>query len=125
MTEKNEQFGECEVELYDHEMVRVRDIHQQLNDEFARRDPYANPLIWYELQERAKDLFYKIGLIVEVHITKALLGQGGPEVVVMRRVPGHQDNTYGHDHELKKIQVLESKRRGEKFLGEKDGKSFG
>lgn len=116
MTE--EKFAYETPDLYDWEMAHIEQvIAPKLYMEFSRKRNTPKEL--EEFQKVAFDEFLKIGLVVEVNIAKALFDIGPPDIEIIRRVPGHSDNKYGHDHEAHRVEVLKGNSRGEKYLGEK------
>jgi hypothetical protein len=111
-------------DLYDHEISRIGPIWQRLMSEFSSRPNSRANLD--ELAKRASDAFLKIGLVVEVDTSGALIvdprtmRSGSPEITIIGRVPGSVENREGFDHELKRAEVILSRERGEDFAGQRD-----
>jgi hypothetical protein len=110
-------------DLYDHEIARIPPIWQKLMAEFsAKPNTRAN---LDELAKRAAEEFIRIGLVVEVDTSGALITDprtmraGSPEIVILGRLPGSPEDEHGFDHERKRDEVLRSRERGEDFLGQK------
>ena len=115
----SDQFEDSIPDLYDWEEAAIQhDVMPKLA-KFMRMANTRENL--EEFKKIAQDEFLKIGLIVEVNIAKALFNIGPPDIEVVKRIPGHADNKYGHDHEFHKTEVLKGNALGEKFLGERDG----
>jgi len=115
MTDK---FIGQDADLYDYEKAK---IDKEIMPELARRF-YYKEASQHNLEEMTKwitDQFLKMGLIIHVNTAEAYLGVGPPKVSVVSRLSGHSDSKYGHDHERKRKEVVESRELGEKYRGEK------
>lgn len=113
-----EEFAGQQVDLYDYEVMK---IEQEIMPEIARRF-YYKASTQENLDEMTKHIvqaFFDLGLVVRVNTAEAYLGVGPPKIEIMSRVSGHSDNKYGHDHERKQSEVLDSRELGEKYRGEK------
>lgn len=77
-----------------------------------------------EFAKYTKEAFHKLGFVVDVDTMPCIIADakgrtGPPEIVVIRRV----DPSKTMDHEYKRWEVLKAKERGEKYLGEKGGRT--
>lgn len=104
-------------DLYDHEIATVDKIGRMLAHQFSRRPATVENL--EELVKAAHGAFLAEGFIVEVDTAKCLILNEPPEVMIIGKVPGHDDHKYGMDHERKRHEVLRSKQTGEKYDGHK------
>lgn len=109
-------------ELYDHEIAKIGPIWQKLMIDFSRKANNQKNL--EELARRATEEFHKIGLLIDVNTMPCVVADdrgmtGPPEIIILGRTKGADEDKYGFDHELKMVEVRRSKERGEKFLGEK------
>lgn len=109
-------------DLYDADVVRVGKVWRELMYKYGRKR--ATRLNLEELEKEARDEMFKIGLVATVDTSACYLGVGMPVLQIDGRVPGHEFNTHGLDHSRKRVEVLESRERGEAYLGEKDGKTL-
>jgi len=114
--------GIDQADLLDADIVRIGAVYREMNARFMRKSPTKQNLS--ELQSWATDAFFKIGLVAKVDVVEPLLGVGPPTVEIIGHVPGHEFHEHGLDHDRKKIEVLASRERGEKYYGEKDGKTI-
>ena len=113
-------------DLYDHEVAAIGRVWTELSGKWSRKPNSRANL--QEFAKEAHDSFLKLGFVVNVMWENNLMinpetMQPFPiEIEVMGRVPGieyTEDGVALHDHERHRDQVIKSKERGEKFLGQK------
>lgn len=102
-------------DLYDHELAEVDRIGREIARKFSHKSATRQNL--EELVKYAHHKFLEIGLIVEVDTAKSLILGEPPEVMIIGKVPGHEDHKHGFDHERKRSEVIRSKEMGEKYDG--------
>jgi hypothetical protein len=104
-------------DLYDHEVATVDRIGKEIAHKFSHRTATFENL--EELVKFAHGRFLEEGFIVEVDTAKCLVLGEAPEIMIIGKVPGHDDHKHGFDHERKRHEVLKSKDTGEKYLGQR------
>lgn len=109
-------------DLYDADVVRIGKTWKGIMTRFSRKEPSRHNL--EELAKSAQQAFFDIGFVVQVDVTKRLLGVGNVELEIQGRVPGHADNVYGLDHARKRAEVRLANDRGERHLGASDGRTL-
>ena len=111
-------FTGQDVDLYDWEVAK---IEQELMPPIVRRFSRlpATEKNLEEMASRIQDAFMTLGIVAHVNTAYAYMGTGQPEVLLVTRIPDHDDSKYGHDHERKKTEVVEAKELGEDYRGQK------
>ncbi|MDE2100437.1 MAG: hypothetical protein KGL39_24505 [Patescibacteria group bacterium] len=117
-------------DLYDEEITKAGQALLKINQEFMHM--LATPKAYEELQKRVHDEFFKIGLVARVDIPTYIVEGSdnepvvkAPTIEIVGRVPGSslsvtEEGLQLFDHERKRHEVIKSRERGEKILGEKE-----
>lgn len=104
------------IDLYDEDIGVLGEIWADMQMRFSRKANTIENLA--ELEKRTVDECFKAGLVVRVHTSECLMGIGPVTIEPIGRLAKAHDGYY--DHERKRSEVLLSKDKGEKFLGEKE-----
>jgi hypothetical protein len=109
-------------DLTDAEHKKCVELAWALRQVFATRANTKDNL--EEFAKVAKEGYQKLGFVIDVDTMPCVIADqhgrtGPPEIVVIRRL--NPETTM--DHEYKRWEVLKAKERGEKFLGEKGGRT--
>lgn len=110
MSQDNGQ-GLTSADMYDEDVKRIAVMWRSLMAQYARKP--NDHFHVSEMAKRAQDEAFKIGYVVRVHTSECLLGIGPATIEVLRRVPGHDFNKYGMDHEKQRHNVLRAVERNE------------
>lgn len=104
-------------ELYDYEIMKVGKIAKEISSEFSKKTNTQMNLA--EMAKKAEDRFQEIGLRVHVDLAPVLFFQP-PCIEILGRIDTTENAKQEFDHDRKRWEVLASKAKGEKFLGEKE-----
>ena len=104
-------------DLYDYEIAVIDKIGRELAHKFSHRSSTVANL--EELVKTAHAAFLKEGFIVEVDTAKCLILNEPPEVMIIGKVPDHNDHHHGMDHSRKRSEVLKARETGESYLGKR------
>jgi len=104
-------------DLYDHDIAKVDRIGRELAHRFSKKE--ANMQNLEELVRAGHDMFLAEGFVVEIDTAKCLILNEPPEVMIIGKVPDHDDHKHGFDHERKRDEVLKAKQTGEAYLGKR------
>jgi len=110
MTEYAEQ-GITSADMHDEDVKRIATMWRELMRRYSKKP--NDHLHVGEMAKRAQDEAYKIGYVVRVHTTECLLGIGPATIEVVGRVPGHEYNKHGFDHERQYHEVRRAVDRNE------------
>lgn len=98
-------------EMYDPDIQRIAAMWREIMMLYSRK-PNDHFHVG-EMAKRAQDEAFKIGYSIRVHTAECLLGIGPATIEVIGRVPGHEFNTHGLDHERKSHEIRRAVDRNE------------
>jgi hypothetical protein len=97
--------------MYDEDIKRIGVIWREIQQQFMRK-PNDHFHVG-EMAKRAQDECFKIGYVIRVHTAECLLGVGPATIEVIGRVPGHEFNVHGLDHERRGHEIRRAVERNE------------
>ena len=89
--------GLTSADMYDEDVKRIAVMWNELMQRYSTKP--NDHLHVGELAKRATDMAFEMGYTIRVHTTECLLGIGPLTVEFVGRVPGHDFNKHGYDHE--------------------------
>lgn len=114
-------------DLYDYEVATIGRILKELTSRWSRTTNTKQNL--QEFAKAANDMFLRAGFIVNVQWENTLIAvpdvtsrSGFKPLPITIEVLGRVQPLDEFDHERKRREVLTANDRGEKYLGQKDGK---
>lgn len=103
--------GITSADMYDEDIARIGVMWREIMSRYAKK-PNDHFHVG-EMAKRAQDEAFKIGYVVRVHTSECLLGVGPATIEIVGRVPGHEFNKHGMDHERKRHEVNRAVERNE------------